>query len=147
MENLVKYQIVFKHYDHDCTLLSKNIPKCFWVIDWITMLLLKLNGGWAHFWILQEKRTFMILLIGVWIKTNYQLKSTSFILFKSSFKFFADKSLLCITEELDVWSANSLGFETKLSDNSFIYFKKSSGPRIEPRGTKLPQWPMLNVDH
>ena len=104
-ENLIKYQIVFKHYDHDCTLLSKNIPKCFWVIDWITMLLLKINGGWAHLWILQKKRTFMILLIGVWIKTNFQLKSTSFILFKSSFRFFADKPLLCITEELDVCQA------------------------------------------
>ena len=57
------------------------------------------------------------------------------MLFKSSFKFCADECLLCITEKSDVSSANNLGFETKFSGNSFMYIKKSKGPRIEPRGT------------
>ena len=54
------------------------------------------------------------------------------MLFKSSFKFCADKCLLCITEKSDVSSANNLGFETKFSGKSFMYIKKSNGPRIEP---------------
>ena len=35
----------------------------------------------------------------------------------------------------DVSLANNLGFETKFSGKSFMYIKKSNGPRIEPWGT------------
>ena len=47
----------------------------------------------------------------------------------------ADKWLLRITERSDALSANNLGFENKFSGKSFIYIKKSNGPRIEPWGT------------
>ena len=117
------------------SLVSKNIPKCFWVSDWVTILLLKINEGWDSFWILREKRTSWACLLGSGLKVIFHWKAQLFILFKSSFKFFADKSLSNITEKRDVSSANSLGFETRFSDKSFIYIKKSSGPRIEPWGT------------
>ena len=51
---------------------------------------------------------------------------------KSSLKFFADKSLSSFTEKWDLSAVNNLGFKTKFSNKSFIYIKKSSGPRIEP---------------
>ena len=35
----------------------------------------------------------------------------------------------------DASSANNLGYETKFSGKSFMYIKKSNGPRIEPWGT------------
>ena len=114
------------------SLVSKNIPKCFWVIDRVTMLLLKINEGWDD---LQEKRTSWACLLGSGLKLIFNWKTQLCILFKSSFKFFADKSLSNITEKRDVSSANSLGFETRFSDKSFIHIKKSSGPRIEPWGT------------
>ena len=44
----------------------------------------------------------------------------------------ADNCLLYMTEKSDVSSANNLGFETKFSGKSFMYIKKSNGPRIEP---------------
>ena len=44
----------------------------------------------------------------------------------------ADKWLLRITERSDALSANNLGFENKFSGKSFMYIKKSNGPRIEP---------------
>ena len=75
---------------------------------------------------------FLGLLVVVRIKTRFPLKILIFILFKSSFKFFADKSLSNITEKRDVSPANSLGFKPKYSDKSFIYIMKSGGPRIEP---------------
>ena len=56
------------------------------------------------------------------------------MLFKLLFKFFAHKSLSCITEKRDVSSKNSLGFETKLSNKSFTHVKESNGPGIEPWG-------------
>ena len=56
----------------------------------------------------------------VWVKKYFPLKSS----INYSVKFFAHKS--------DVSLANSLEFEPKLSDKSFIHVKKSNGPRIKP---------------
>ena len=74
-------------------------------------------------------------MLGSGLKLIFHWKAQLLILFKSSFKFYADKFLSNITEKRDVLSANSLGFETKSSEKSFIYIKKSSRPRIEPWGT------------
>ena len=92
--------------------------------------IIKMNGVWADFWILLERIRSWVCLLRPGLKLFVHLKNKLFILLKSSFKFFADKSLSCITEERDVLSA-----ETKLLDQSFIYIKKSSNPRIEPGGT------------
>ena len=80
-----------------------------------------------------RKNNFLGLLIGSGLKLIFHWKAQLFILFKSSCKFSADKSLPNNTEKKDVSSANSLGFETKFSDKSFVCVKKSSDSRIEPR--------------
>ena len=69
----------------------------------------------------KKKETSSVCLLGSGLKLIFNWKA-QFILLKSSFKFFADKSLSNITEKRDVPLANSLEFE----------IKKSSGPRIEP---------------
>ena len=101
-----------------------NIPKCFWVSDRVTMLLLKINEGWDDFWILREKITSWACLLGSGLKLIFHWKAQLFILFKSSFKFFTDKYLSNITEKRDVSSTNSLGFKTRFSNKSLIYTKK-----------------------
>ena len=80
----------------------------------------------------EKKRTSWACLLGSELKLIFHWKAQLLILFKSSLKFFADKSLSNMTEKRDMSSANSLGFVTKFSDKSFIYIKKSSGPGIEP---------------
>ena len=114
------------------SLISKNIPKCFYVIDWILLI----------------DRILMILLIVVWIKTHFSYrKAHLLILFKSLFKFFADKSLLYIIEKGDVSWANSLGFESKLSGKSFIYITKNVIQQLYLEEPLLQHWPILNVYH
>ena len=133
------------------SLVSKNIPKCFWVSDWFTILLLKINEGWDDFWILQEKITSCACLLESGLKLIFHWQAQLFILLKSSFKFFADKFLSNIIEKRNVSPANSLEFETRFSDKSFIYIKESSGPRIEPWGTPASTlthvefWPFRNT--
>ena len=68
----------------------------------------------------KKKETSSVCLLGSGLKLIFNWKAQLFILLKSSFKFFADKSLSNITEKRDVPLANSLEFE----------IKKSSGPRI-----------------
>ena len=63
----------------------------------------------------EKKRTSWACLLGAGLKLIFHGKAQLFILFKSLFKFFADKFLSNITEKRDVSSANSLGFETKFS--------------------------------
>ena len=111
------------------SLVSENIPKCFWVSDWVTTLLLKIKEGWDDFWILPEKITCWACLLGSGLKLIFDWKAQLLILFKSSFKFFANKSLSNITEKRNLLSVFS--DKTKFSDKSFIYIQKSSGPRIE----------------
>ena len=104
-----------------------------WLSHYI--IIKKINEGWDEFWILWEKITSWACFLGSGWKLIFHWKAQLFILFKSSFKLFADKSLSNITEKRVASSTNSLGCETRFSDKSFIYIQKSSGPRIEPRGT------------
>ena len=115
------------------SLVSKNITKCFWVTDWVIVFLLKLNVGWDDFWSLGEKTTSWACLMGSGLKLIFHWKAQLFILVKSWFHLFADECLSFITEKSDVSSASS--FEVKLSGKSFMYIKKSSGPRTELWGT------------
>ena len=82
----------------------------------------------------EKKGTSWACLLRSELKLIFHWKVRLFILFKSSFKFFADKSLSNITEKGNVSSAKTLGSETKFSDKLFEYIKKSSGPRTEPWG-------------
>ena len=129
------------------SLVSKNITKCFWVSDWITMLLLKINEGWDDFWILRDKRTSSACFFGSGIKLIFHWNAQLFILPKSSFKFFADKSLSNITEKRDVSSANSLGYETKFSDKSFYILKKVAFWKLNLEEPLIKHWPIMNFDH
>ena len=84
---------------------------------------------------LRESITSWDCLLGLGLELIFHWKTQWFILVKSSFKFCADNCLLRITEKKDVSSANNLGFETKFSGKSFMYIKKSNGPRIQSWGT------------
>ena len=99
------------------------------------MLLLYTNRVWANFRILQEEKFFWVCFYGFGLKVIFHWKFQLFGLFKSSLKYFARESLSCITENRDVSSETSLGFETKLSEMLLIYIKKSNGSRIKPLGT------------
>ena len=55
-----------------------------------------------------------------------------------------DNGLLRINEKNDVSSGNNSGYETKFSNKSVMYIRKSSGPRIEPWGT--PASTLVHVD-
>ena len=103
---------------------SNSIPKCFWVTDWVTAFLSKLNVGWVDFWSLREKITSWACLLEPELKLIFHWKAQLFILFKSWFSSFVDKCLSFITEKSDVSSVNSLGFKVKFSGTSFIYIKK-----------------------
>ena len=120
----------------------------FWVIEWVTMLLLKISDGWDDFWILGEKGTSWACLLGSGLKFIFHWKDQLFILFKSSFKVFVDKFLSNITEKRAVSSTNSLEFETKFSDKSFIYILRKVAVReLNPEEPLLQHWPMVNFDH
>ena len=66
----------------------QNIPKFFWVVDRVTFLLLKINGGWGDFWIVSKNMAFLACLFGPGLKFIFHWKVQFFILLKSSFKFY-----------------------------------------------------------
>ena len=96
-----------------------------------------IKSQWRLSWFFNFARniTSWACLLKSGLKFIVHWKAQILILFKSSLKVFADKGLSCITEKRYVPSANNLGFETKFSDQSFIYILKNSGTRIEPWGT------------
>ena len=57
------------------------------------------------------------------------------ILAKSLFNSLADLDIFSTTENSDVSSANSFALDAKSSNKSFMYIRKSNGPRIEACGT------------
>ena len=80
-----------------------------------------------------RKNNFVSLFVEIYIKTKFLMPN-------SSFKFFADKVITwtgAVRErerdrQTDKSSANSLGFETKLSERSLINIKKKRGSKIDP---------------
>ena len=87
------------------------------------------------YYISWKKITSSACLLGSGLKLIFHWNAHLFIFFRSSFKFFADKVISWTTENREVSSANSLGFEIKLSERSLINIKKKRGPRIDPWGT------------
>ena len=88
-------------------LVIKNIPKYFSAVNWVTLLLLKISGGWGDFWILQEQIIFKTWLLSSRLKFVFHWKTQAHILFKSLFEFFAEKSLSLTTEKWNMSLANN----------------------------------------
>ena len=123
----------------------ENHPKSYlalWLVDWMTTLLLKFNDGWFGSLSFLEKKTSCVFLLGSGLKLAFHWNAHLFILFRSSFKFFVYKIISWTTQNRGISSANSLGFEIKLSERSLINIKKKRGPRIDPWGT-----PALTLAH
>ena len=118
----------------------RNHSKCFWVIDWVTILLLTINESWDDFLILRKKRTSWGCLLGSWLKLIFHWKVQLFILFKSSFKFFADKSL-SNTRERDV--STKLNFQI----SHLNILKKVAVGELNLEEPLLQDWSVLNFDH
>ena len=100
------------------SLVFKRIPRCLWVVDWMTTVLLKFNDGGFGLISFLEKITSCACLLRSGLKLIFHWNAHLFIFFISSFKFFADKVISWTTEKKEVSSANSLGFEIKLSERS-----------------------------
>ena len=88
-------------------------------------------------WLIKSlgKSNFLSLLLGCGLKLIFHWNAKLFIFFRSSFKFFFFKVISWTSEKREVSSANSLGFETKLSERSLINIKKKRKPRTDPWGT------------
>ena len=99
---------------------SRNIPKCFWISDWIMHGPSYVKEGWFEFWSLREKITSCAYLLISDLKLIFHWKAQQLIFFKSWFKPIKDWFISCITEKSEVSSANSLRFEVKLSDKSLM---------------------------
>lgn len=98
------------------SLASKNIPKCFFIADWATVLLLKPNGGWVDFWSLRKMIASLACLLGSGLKLIFYWKNVLFILPKPSFKCVASKWLPMIIEYRIASSVNNWNFETGFLD-------------------------------
>ena len=107
-----------------CSLVCKIIPRCLWVNDWMATVLLKFNDEWFGLLGFLEKITSCACLLGSGLKLIFYWNAYLFIFFRSSFKFFADKVISWTTENREVSSGNSLGFEIKLSKRSLIKTNK-----------------------
>ena len=124
------------------SLVSKIIPRCLWFVDCMATVLLKFNDGWFGLLSFLEKITSCACLLGSGLKLIFHRNADLFIFFRSPFKFFADKVISWTTENREVSSANSLGFEIKFSERSLINIKKKIGPRNDPWET-----PALTLAH
>ena len=82
-----------------------------------------------------EKKKSCTCLLGSGLKLIFHWNAHLFIFSRSSFKFFADKVISWTTENREVSSASSLGFEIKLSERSLINIKKKRGQWIDHWGT------------
>ena len=115
-----------------------------WLSHYIIM-----KNQWRLKWFLNfaRKKNFLGLLVGIRINTHFHWKAQLFNLFKSSFKFFANKSLSNTTGKRDVTSANSSGFETRFSKKSFIYILRKGAVReLNLEKPLLQYWPMLSFE-
>ena len=117
------------------SLPSKIILSCLWAVDWITTVLLKFKDGWFGLLSFLEKIISCASLLESGLKLVFHRNAHLFIFLRSSCEFFADKVISWTTEKREVSSANSLGFESKLSERSLINIKKKRGLRIDPLWT------------
>ena len=122
------------------SLVSKIIPKCLWVVYWITTVLLKFNDGWFGLLSFLEKVTSCACLFGSRLKLishwNVHLSSLDHHLNSLLIEWYPGQP------KREGITSKQFGFETKLSERSLINIKKNRGPRIDPWQTPtltLPQ--------
>ena len=75
----------------------------------------------------------------------FHLCAYSDIFYRSPFNTSVEVLLLYTTESGEVSSAKSFTLDSMLSEKSFMYFRKRSGPRIDSCGTLDQEWALLNL--
>ena len=93
---------------------------------------IKKDYGVICFCILREKITSLACLVMSGLNNIFHLKAHSNIFLRSSFNKFLDSDKLHTVENNEVSSANNLADDSKFSERSLMYIKKSSGPNIDP---------------
>ena len=101
-------------------LASRITPRCFWYVLWLTVLLLKVRGGWFNFLVFLLKITSWACLLGSGLKLIFHWYAQLLIFTKSSFNSFLVLLLSRITENNDVSSANNLAFDERPFGRSLI---------------------------
>ena len=104
--------------------------------------LLNKRGGWFALFIFCERITSWACLDGSGLRDIFHLLAQRLTLSRSLFSFCEVLIGLQTTESIEVSSAKSFTLDSRLSDKSSIYIKKSNGTRTEPWGT-----PALIVSH
>ena len=92
----------------------------FWNNTCFTGLLLKFNGRWNVFLILQEKMTSCAWMLGLVLKLIFDWLAEAFILLKSLFKLVTDKFILSTTETMERSSVKNLESVVIPSEKSFM---------------------------
>ena len=117
--------------------VSRMIPRCFWDVVCITLLLLNTTEGCNVALDFRLKLTSCACFLGSGLKRIFHWNDRLFIFAKSLFSSRAEVLLSWITEHNDVSSGNSLSIEDNPSDKSLIFIKNNNGPSMEPWGTPV----------
>ena len=110
--------------------VSRMIPRCFWDVVCITLLLLNTSVGCDIALDFRLKMTSCACFIESELKLIFHWNVHLFIFVKSLFSSRSEVLLSWITENKDVSSTNSLAFEDNPSNKSLIYIKKNNGPSV-----------------
>ena len=112
--------------------VSRIIPRCFWLVVCITLLLLLNTSGRCDIALdFRLKMTSCACFLESGLKLIFHCNVYLFIFAKSLFSSRAEVLLSWVTENKDVSSVNSLAFEDNPSDKSLIYLKNYNGPSME----------------
>ena len=98
---------------------------------------LKTRSGCTDFACFLENITSWACLLTSRLNDIFHLCAHSDIFCRSLFNTSAKVLLLCTTENRAVSSAKSFTVDSMISDKSFMYIRKKSGPRIGPCGTPV----------
>ena len=107
------------------------IPRYFWAVTCVTLLLLNTSGGRNIGLDFRLKMTSCACFLGSSVKLIFHWNVYLFIFSKSLFSSRAEVLLSWITENEDESSSNSLGFKDNLSDKSLMYIKNNNGSSME----------------
>ena len=116
---------------------SRCIPKCFWGDICWTVELLNKRGGWYTLFIFREKINSWACLDGSGSKYNFHLLAQRLILSRSLFSFCEVLIGSRTTEKTEVSSAKSFTLDSRLSDKSLIYVKKTMDQELNPEKHQL----------
>ena len=113
-------------------LVSRNIPRYFWVSVLAKGFSLKDIKWMICFYWLKGKYYLFILFRGIRIETHFHWNAYLLIILKSLFKSILELSMFLSIEKSEVLSANNLGFDAKSSDKLLIYIRINNALRTEP---------------